>query len=99
MGAPAWSLREIAEEDRARFIAEGWWPDQSVGQRMADGLAAHGGLRFVIHSRTRPWNGTFADLLDLARRAAAGLVAPSGRPGDVATFQTPHWSGGAVPSY
>ena len=99
MGAPAWSLREVAEEDRARFVAEGWWPDQSVGQRMADGLAAHGGLPFVIHSRTRPWNGTFADLLDLARRAAAGLVARGVRPGDVVTFQTPNWIEGAVTFY
>ena len=99
MGAPDWALREIASEDRARFVAEGWWPDQSVGQRMADGLAANGGLPFVIHSRTRPWNGTFGDVLDLARRVASGLVARGVRPGDVVTFQTPNWLEGAVTFY
>ena len=79
MGTSAWTLREVDVRDRRRYIAEGWWGDQSVGQRMADGLAAHRDLPFVIHSRTRPWRGTFGDVLDLARRAASGLVGPRRR--------------------
>ena len=75
MGESAWALREIATGERQRFTAEGWWPDQSVGRRWPTGLAANRDLPFVIHSRTRPWQGTFGDVLDLARRAASGLVA------------------------
>ena len=64
-----------------------------------DGLAAHPDLPFVIHSQTRPWRGTFGDVLDLSRRAASGLVASGVRPGDVVTFQTPNWLEGAVTFY
>ena len=99
MEAPVWTLREVDLEVRRRFIAEGWWPDQSVGQRMADGLAANSNLPFVVHSHTRPWKGTFGDVLELARRAASGLVARGVRPGDVVTFQTPNWLEGAVTFY
>ena len=53
MGTSAWALREVDAEHRRRYIAEGWWGDQSIGQRMADGLAAHRDLPFVIHSQTR----------------------------------------------
>jgi acyl-CoA synthetase len=66
---------------------------------MADGLAAHRDLPFVIHSRTRPWRGTFGDVLEMSRRAASGLVARGVRPGDVVTFQTPNWLEGAITFY
>ena len=68
----------------------------------ADGRRARGApgtCRSSIHSRTRPWRGTFGDVLDLARRAASGLVARGVRPGDVVTFQTPNWLEGAVTFY
>jgi acyl-CoA synthetase len=99
MGTSAWALREVDSRDRQRFTAEGWWGDRSVGQRMSDGLATHRDLPFVIHSRTRPWRGTFGDVLDMARRAASGLVACGVRPGDVVTFQTPNWLEGAITFY
>jgi acyl-CoA synthetase (AMP-forming)/AMP-acid ligase II len=66
---------------------------------MADGLAANRDLPFVVHSQTHPWKGTFGDVLDLARRTAAGLVDRGVRPGDVVTFQTPNWLEGAVTFY
>ena len=97
--APRWVLREAAAEDRQRYRAEGWWPDHSVGERIAGALAAHRALPFVIHSRTHPWKGTFGDVLTLARRAATGLAARGVRVGDVVTFQTPNWIEGVVTFY
>ena len=94
-----WVLREIFSGDRRRFVDKGWWPDHSVGQRMFDGLLAQKDLPFVIHSQTRPWSGTFGDVLDLARRAASGLMANGVGPGDVVTFQTPNWLEGAITFY
>jgi acyl-CoA synthetase len=99
MSASEWVLREVSDVDRRRFVAEGWWPDQSLGERMAGALAANSDVPFVVHSRLRPWSGTFGDILDLARRAASGLVARGVGPGDVVTFQTPNWVEGAVTFY
>ncbi len=99
MSATEWVLREVTEADRRRFVAQRWWPDQSLGQRLADGLAANRDVPFVVHSRVRPWSGTFGDLLDLARRAASGLIVRGVGPGDVVTFQTPNWLEGAVTFY
>ena len=70
-----------------------------MGQRIAGALASHGRLPFVIHSRTRPWKGTFGDVLDLAQRCAAGLAARGVGAGDVVTFQTPNWIEGVVTFY
>ena len=97
--APKWVLREVAGEDRRRYRAEGWWPDHSVGERIAGALAAHRALPFVIHSHTHPWKGTFGDVLTLARRAATGLSARGVGAGDVVTFQTPNWIEGVVTFY
>ena len=91
MEAPRWVLREVAEEVRGRYRAEGWWPNHSVGERIAGALAARRCLPFVVHSRSHPWQGTFGDVLDLARRAATGLAARGVGAGDVVTFQTPNW--------
>ena len=99
MEAAGWTLREIASEDQRRYRSKGWWPDHSVGERMAAALAAQGGQSFVIHSRTRPWRGTFADVLTLARRVASGLAAKGVGAGDVVTFQTPNWIEGVVTFY
>jgi acyl-CoA synthetase len=99
VSADAWNLRVVPAEDRRRYVAEGWWVDEGVGQRLADRLATHAELPFVIHSRVRPWTGTFGEILDLSRRAATGLVARGVVPGDVVTFQTPNWLEGAVTFY
>ncbi|HEX4245197.1 MAG TPA: AMP-binding protein, partial [Acidimicrobiales bacterium] len=99
MGASDWVLRAIADEDRQRFVAEGWWAEQTLGQLLAERLSTHRDLPFVIHSATRPWRGTFGDLLDLSRRVAAGLSRLGVGVGDVVSFQTPNWIEGAATFY
>jgi acyl-CoA synthetase len=94
-----WKLREIGEEERTSYRSGGWWTGETLGQRMATQLAAHRDRPFVVHSTTRPWRGTFADILDLSRRVAAGLAARGVGPGDVVSFQTPNWVEGAATFY
>ena len=49
-----------------------------------------------IRSAVRPWEGTFGDVFDEARRLAAALRARGVGPGDVVAFQLPNWIEAAV---
>ncbi len=49
------------------------------------------GADFRVRSKSRPWDGTFADV-DAAARALAGSLRARGvGPGDVVVFQLPNW--------
>jgi acyl-CoA synthetase len=99
VGVSSWGLREIPEELQRRYRSEGWWSGETLGQRLADRLLVNRHLPFVVHSATRPWRGTFGDVLDMSRRVATGLVERGVRAGDVVSFQTPNWVEGAVTFY
>ncbi len=99
MNASDWVLRATPDEDRERFVAGGWWTEQTVGQLLAEWLSTHRDLPFVIHSATRPWRGTFGDVLDVSRRVATGLSRLGVGVGDVVSFQTPNWIEGAATFY
>jgi acyl-CoA synthetase len=98
VGVSDWSVRVDAADAR-RYAAEGWWDDVPLGRRLADGLRANAALPFVVHSATRPWRGTFGDLLDLSRRLASGLADRGVGPGDVVSFQLPNWVEAAATFY
>jgi acyl-CoA synthetase len=85
-----WVLRTVPPELSARYRDEGWWDDQTVGRILADGLAAAPANRLQFFSATRPFDGTFADGLDLARRVAGALQGLGVRPGDTVAFQLPN---------
>ncbi len=97
MGAAAeparerWRLRSVPADLAARYRAQGWWTDRTLGQMVADGLAANRGGDFHVRSEVRPWSGTFADVDDGARRLAAALQARGIGAGDVVVFQLPNW--------
>jgi acyl-CoA synthetase (AMP-forming)/AMP-acid ligase II len=58
---------------------------------VAEGLGRMGGVAFRVHSKVRPWRGTFADV-DRAARALAGTLRARGvGPGDVVVLQLPNW--------
>ncbi len=99
MSDSKWTLRPTAEEDRNGYVSDGWWSDETIGQRLATKLTANRTLPFVIHSKIRPWRGTFGDVLDLSRRVAAGLSNRGVGPGDVVSFQTPNWLEGVATFY
>jgi acyl-CoA synthetase len=84
-------IRPISDELAQRYQAEGWWTQDTLGDLLARGLAAHPGTRFCVHSAVRPWSGTYRDVELVARRLAAGLRARGVGPGDVVAFQLPNW--------
>jgi acyl-CoA synthetase len=84
-------MRKIPAELVERYLAEGWWANETIGDLLARGLTAAPDTAFQVHSAVRPWSGTFRDVERVARRLAAGLRARGVGPGDVVVFQLPNW--------
>ncbi|AFP41101.1 AMP-dependent synthetase and ligase [Mycolicibacterium smegmatis MC2 155] len=84
-------VRDIPAELTKRYVEEGWWTPETLGQMLAEGLAAGPDVVFCVHSEVRPYTGTFGEVETLARRLAAGLRARGVGPGDVIAFQLPNW--------
>jgi acyl-CoA synthetase (AMP-forming)/AMP-acid ligase II len=84
-------MRKIPAELAERYLAEGWWTAETIGDLLARGLTAAPDTVFQVHSAMRPWSGTFADVERVARRLAAGLRSRGVGPGDVVVFQLPNW--------
>ena len=86
-----WELHPTPPELEARWLADGWWDDRSLGQFLDEGLTAHPDLACQVHSTVRPWQGTFAELQREALAVAGGLRARGIGPGDPVAFQLPNW--------
>ena len=84
-------MRKIPEELSKRYVAEGWWTQETLGDLVAGGLAANPATTFRVHSATRPYSGTFRDIEVQARKLAAGLRSRGVGPGDVVAIQLPNW--------
>ena len=84
-------MRPIPADLTEKYLADGWWTDQSIGDLLNTGLTAAPDTEFNVHSRLRPWRGTFADVESMARQLASGLAKRGVRPGDVIAFQLPNW--------
>lgn len=89
-------MRQVPDDLVARYKAEGWWTDDTLGSLLAPGLAAAPSTVFRVHSAVRPWSGTYGEVEHQARRLAAGLHARGVGPGDVVAFQLPNWMEAAV---
>ena len=99
MTAADWALRDIAPELARRYVSEGWWTDERLGDVLATGLARHRNLAFRARSDVRPWAGTLGDVSTLAHAVAGGLRARGIGPGDVVAFQLPNWVEAAAAFY
>ena len=75
----------------ARYLQQGWWTDETLGDVVARGLAATPDNEFRIHSEVRPYTATFSDVERMARRLAGGLRARGVASGDAVAFQLPNW--------
>jgi len=90
------AMRTVPADLARRYAAAGYWTRDTLGDMLARGLAAAPGAAFRVHSDTRPFDGTFADVDRLARRLAQGLRQRGVGPGDVVAFQLPNWVEAAV---
>jgi acyl-CoA synthetase len=91
-----WQRRTVPAELRERYLAEGWWNDDSLGDMVAAGLDRLADREFVVHSAFRPWSGTMGDV-DRAARAFAGALRDRGiGPGGIVVFQLPNWAEAAI---
>ena len=61
-------MRTTPPELAARYEAEGWWTEDTLGDLLARGLAAAPDAEFRVHSEVRPYVGTYADVERTARR-------------------------------
>jgi acyl-CoA synthetase len=86
-----WSTRKVAPELVERYLAEGWWTDETLGQMVEKGLAGQRDVEFHVHSAVRPWSGTFGEVDDRARELAAWLAGRGVGPGSVFLMQLPNW--------
>src|SRR5882757_3253289 len=84
-------MRTIPVELVKRYVDEGWWTRDTLGDLVAGGLHAHQDTGFVVHSEVRPFTGTFGDVELEARRLAAGLRSRGVGPDDVIAIQLPNW--------
>jgi len=91
VGEHQWQLRSVADELVRRYHAEGWWNEATLGATVAEGLSTMGAVEFNVHSKVRPWRGTFAEVDRRARALAGALRARGVGPGDVVVFQLPNW--------
>lgn len=99
MAAPIideWGLREVPAELAQRYVTEGFWRDDTLGQLLASAISGRPELVVKIRSAVRPWSGTFGDVLTAARRLAGALQSRGVGPGDVVAFQLPNWVEAAV---
>jgi acyl-CoA synthetase len=88
---PDWQLRTPPDDLVRRYVEDGSWNADTLGEILATGLTDGAELTCKVRSRTRPYSGTFGDVADLARRVAGGLRARGVRPGDLVAFQLPNW--------
>jgi acyl-CoA synthetase len=87
----AWPVRPVPEALRARYRAEGWWTDETLGGFVDRRLRAWPDATINVWSESRPWHGTFAEIHADARRLAAALAGAGIAPGAVVAFQLPNW--------
>lgn len=98
-GTGRWPVREVPGALRERYLAEGWWRDDTLGGLVDRSLTAAPHAAIHIWSETKPWHGTYADVHADARRLVALLRDEGLEPGDVVAFQLPNWYEAVVAFY
>jgi acyl-CoA synthetase (AMP-forming)/AMP-acid ligase II len=94
-----WGFRHMPPELRQRYLANGWWNDQTLGHMLLASLESRPGLDYRIWSSTRPQQSSYGAVAALARRLAAGLLGRGISAGDVVCIYVPNSIEGALGFY
>jgi acyl-CoA synthetase (AMP-forming)/AMP-acid ligase II len=94
-----WPVRQVPAALRERYVAAGWWSDETLGELVENRLGASPDAGVNLWSETRPWHGTYADIHADARRLVTFLSESELEPGDVVAFQMPNWREAVVAFY
>jgi acyl-CoA synthetase (AMP-forming)/AMP-acid ligase II len=86
-----WNVRRVAPALERAYVDGGWWTDDTLGATVARQLAAHPTSTIAIWSRSRGWQGSYADIDGEARRLVTLLQEYGVHPGDAVAFQLPNW--------
>jgi acyl-CoA synthetase (AMP-forming)/AMP-acid ligase II len=81
----------VSPELERAYSEGGWWTDDTFGALVARALARHPDATVAIWSRSRPWQGRYAEIDDEARRLITLLRDTGIEPGQVVAFQLPNW--------
>ncbi len=95
-GAARWALRATPPALAERYLAEGWWTDDTLGELLHTRLREEAALTFRVWSATRPTTDTVGAVHDRAARFAAALADRGLGAGDVVAFQLPNCAEAAV---
>ena len=94
-----WPRRPVPAALRERYLAEGWWRDETLGALVDRSLRAAPDAGIHIWSESRPWHGTYAEIRADALRLVTVLAEAGLEPGDVVAFQLPNWREAVVAFY
>ncbi len=83
-------LRTVPDELRQRYVREGWWTDDTLGELVERCVTASPSVPVHVWSDDAAWHGTYADVADEARRLVSVLRANGIGPGSVVAFQLPN---------
>ena len=88
--ATDWSLRTVPPDLTARYLAEGFWTDDTFGSFLERGATVHPNQELRIWSPTNPYRGPLSEVQARARHLAGGLRGLGVGPGDVVSYQMPN---------
>jgi acyl-CoA synthetase (AMP-forming)/AMP-acid ligase II len=86
-----WPVRRVPPGLERAYADGGWWTDETLGAMVARQLASHPASTVAIWSRSRGWQGSYADIDDEARRLVSLLRERGVQPGEAVAFQLPNW--------
>jgi len=86
-----WVVRRVPPDLERAYIDAGWWTHDTLGTMVARQLAEHPAATVAIWSRSRAWQGVYADIDDEARRLVTLLQEMGVQPGAPVAFQLPNW--------
>jgi acyl-CoA synthetase len=94
-----WPVRQAPAALRARYLEQGWWAEDTLGQLVDRSLRAAPDAAVRIWSESRPWHGTYAEIRAEALQLVTALTVAGLEPGDVVAFQLPNWREAVVAFY